>query len=102
MTTDTERRLDLTDSEWMSVISSERDGLPRCCGNISELRDVLISIAREDGRINFFTLPRLRRVLGWCFPDHDIPSDVIRKICESVEFVPSFTEHEPAPFEIEK
>lgn len=37
----------LTDAEWMSLINKERDGLPRCCANISDLRDQLIQIARD-------------------------------------------------------
>lgn len=48
----------LTDTEWMSIINRDRDGLPPCCANISQLRDTVISLAREDeprqGRLRGF------------------------------------------------
>jgi hypothetical protein len=46
-----EVRVDLTDAEWMSIIDMERDGLPACCGSISDLRDDVISLARNSGRL---------------------------------------------------
>lgn len=39
-------KIELTDEEWMSCLDQERDGLPACCGNVSELRDRLFSIVR--------------------------------------------------------
>jgi len=65
-------RLELTDTEWMSVIDANRDGLPRCCANISALRDCLISAAREGGEIHLFAIDRLRMTLGWVLKDHEI------------------------------
>lgn len=35
----------------MSIINAESDGLPRCCGNVSGLRDAVINFARA-GEIN--------------------------------------------------
>ena len=37
----------LSDTEWMALINKEREGLPICCSNISELRDQIIQIARD-------------------------------------------------------
>lgn len=77
-------RLDLTDTEWMSIINRERDGLPPCCANISALRDVLVAIASDDGDVGFFHANRLVASLGWCFPSHDIPSDVMQKVIDQL------------------
>lgn len=78
--------LELTDEEWMSIIARERDGLPACCGNVSALRDVLISVARDDGEVSFIHRTRLAQALTWCFPSHDVPSDAIQKVLDQVGF----------------
>lgn len=36
--------IELSDSEWMSLIMSDRDGLPACCGNVGALRDTITSL----------------------------------------------------------
>ena len=46
-----EAKVSLTDEEWMSLIDADRGGLERCCGNISNLSDVVIQIARDGGLI---------------------------------------------------
>jgi hypothetical protein len=70
-----EIKIELSDSEWMSLIDGDRPGgLERCCANISELRDVLISTAREGGRVHMFQVERLRMTLGWVIDGHDIDS----------------------------
>ena len=40
----------LTDAEWLDAMYTDGDALPMCCAVISELRDDLISIVRNDGR----------------------------------------------------
>lgn len=66
-------RIELTDSEWMSLIDGEReDGLQRCCANISDLRDCLIGVARAGGEVHTFEVERLRMTLGWVLDGHDI------------------------------
>jgi hypothetical protein len=66
-------KIELTDSEWMSLIDGEReDGLQRCCANISALRDCLIGLARDGGRVNPFTIGRLQMTLGWVIDGHEI------------------------------
>lgn len=53
--------VDLTDSEWMSLIDGTRPGgLQKCCANISELRDRIIEIARDGGRYHLHSLFFLR------------------------------------------
>jgi len=56
----------------MSLIDGERDGLPRCCANVSALRDCLISVARDGGRVNPFSIGRLEMTLGWVLDGHEI------------------------------
>ena len=95
------QRIELTDSEWMSIIDAEGEGLMRCCGNISELRDVLIQVARNGRTTNFITEQRLQITLGWCYPEHDVPSDAIRKVMEQVGFeVPDVAAHDPQSIEL--
>ena len=92
------KRLELTDSEWMSIIDGERDGLPMCCANISELRDSLISAARSGGETGFFT--RLPMYLDWCFPEHDI-TPVMQKVIDQMDWNPTGTEgHEKQRMEL--
>ncbi len=91
-------QIDLTDEEWMSIISQARDGLPVCCANISELRDELISAARMNGEVVFYKSGRLISVMGWCFPDHDIPP-TIAKVAEQIGWTPEYKEHESSGVE---
>lgn len=44
-------RIELADAEWMSIIARDRGGLDACCESISDLRDAVIALAREDGEI---------------------------------------------------
>lgn len=75
-------KITLTDTEWMDLIDGDRDGLPRCCANISALRDTLIQTARDGGRVAFFN--SLRQHLSWCFPDHDVPSVTMQKVIDQL------------------
>jgi hypothetical protein len=49
----------LTDSEWMELIDGERDGLQHCCASISELRDVIIEIARDGCEMHTYQAERV-------------------------------------------
>jgi hypothetical protein len=65
--------LDLTDTEWMSLIDGDRPGgLTACCANISALRDVIISAARAGCEVHRFELDNFRRTLGWALDGHDL------------------------------
>lgn len=80
---DFDATIDLTDSEWMSLISGERD-LQRCCANISELRDRIIEIARDGGRYHTHSLFFLRayRAAADGHDIHGIPAlNKIRDAC---------------------
>ena len=44
-------RVELTDTEWMSMIVKDRGGLEPCCGDISDLRDYVTSLARDPGEV---------------------------------------------------
>jgi len=68
-----EVKIELTDSEWMSLIDGTRD-LQRCCANISELRDCIISVVREGCVINTFAIERFKMTLGWVLDGHEIDS----------------------------
>jgi hypothetical protein len=86
-------RLELTDEEWMSIISRERDGLPPCCANLSALRSILTRIASEDGRVGFLEAQTFAAALTWSFPSHPVPSDAVQKILDQVGYVPDADEH---------
>ena len=74
-------KIELTDEEWMSVISQYRDGLPYCCANVSHLRDVLTGAARGDGEM---LIPdRLRLALIAYRGGHDM-TPVLSKIAEQM------------------
>jgi hypothetical protein len=78
----------LTDEEWMSIINKERDGLPPCCANVSNLRDEIISIARADGASFYTYHDHLKIKLGWVFPEHGEPSPAIQKIIGQIGWTP--------------
>lgn len=73
MTVTTTTKVDLTDGEWMSLLDGERDGLPRCCANVSALRDVLMQVVRGGGEVDTFTMLGLERAFGWFVEGHDLP-----------------------------
>lgn len=86
--------LNLTNDEWVQVLDGESDDsqLPKCCANVSELRDALMRVIRN-GRntpINAFDMSRLKQTLGWVCSGHDMDQyPVIKKICEQIEFDPT-------------
>lgn len=89
----------LTDTEWMQLIDAEREdsALPRCCANISALRDVVIYVARNGGVCDAFTKPELERLYGWCFPAHDVPADgALAKFAAQLELTAEVA-HSPQP-----
>jgi len=59
---DFDAKVELTDSEWMSLIDGTRDdaSLQKCCANISELRDQIITIARDGGCYHTWSTSFLR------------------------------------------
>jgi len=98
-------KIELTDEEWMSVINQERDGLPYCCANVSNVRDQLIGIARGDGDV---LIPdRLRLAMVAYVGTHDWDEEVtpvMRRVIEQMGWSreeledkygqPGFREHE--------
>lgn len=79
----------LSDEEWMSLINKEREGLPVCCANISELRDQIILIARDGTKLppwNGMAFLRAYRVArdGHDFTDATTPV-LLRLVKEVVE-----------------
>lgn len=72
-------RIDLTDSEWMSILDQERYGLPACCANISALRDDVFSIVRNGCETADWQLRNLAHHFYWCFPSHE-PAFVMTKL----------------------
>lgn len=59
----------------MELLDGERDGLARCCANLSALRDVLMQIVRDGCEVNAFTRVQLERTFGWYLEGHDLPPD---------------------------
>lgn len=78
----------LTDEEWMSLINGDRDGLPRCCANVSALRDDLIALARNSGRLDLFAKSSIAMHLTWVFPEHDVPSVAMQKVLDHFDITP--------------
>ncbi|RLD04109.1 MAG: hypothetical protein DRI65_11365 [Chloroflexota bacterium] len=74
----------LTDTEWMSIIDRNRDGLPICCANVSELRDIITRVAQDGGRLNGLSEPRLREHIEAVEDAHDF-SPVMLKVCKQLE-----------------
>ena len=89
----------LTDGEWIRLIDGECDDseLSKCCANISELRDTLVSIVR-DGRNNpiyNWKLKELMKHLKWVHDGHEFTNmPVLRKICQQIGFDPKTAKHE--------
>ena len=80
MTEYKEERVELTDTEWMDLIDGDRDGLPRCCANVSALRDDIIRLARDGGIVNSLYVSMLRTHATWVFPAHGNPSPTLQKL----------------------
>ncbi len=81
----------------MSIINADADGLPRCCGNISALRDAVITLARDGGALNFLTRQRLLMTWGWCQNhDDEISKGPVAKLISQIKL----TEEEKRTFEI--
>jgi hypothetical protein len=68
-----EIKIDLTAEEWISILDPDADGLPRCCGNVSALRDCYYSMMR-DGRalMTWYTVHYLR-AYSHADEAHDLP-----------------------------
>jgi hypothetical protein len=90
-----EIKVELADSEWMSLIDGERPGgLSKCCPNISNLRDQIILLARDGGVFNLFTIEEFRRALGWVADGHDINGiPALMKLVDQLRL--GSTPHEP-------
>jgi len=80
----------LTDSEWVSLINKERGGLPECCGNISELRDRVIALAREGGLLPAWDSMMLLRAYRVARDGHDFTEEehpallkLVREVAEA-------------------
>lgn len=85
-TNQTHQLTSLTDTEWMQLIDQTADGLPYCCGNISALRDTIISIARF-GReyTDFIHRDEFVRHYQWVVGSHErlpIVEKLFAEICE--------------------
>lgn len=83
----------LTDSEWMSLINKERDGLPECCANISELRDQIIQIIRDGGKLAPWNGMQFLRAYRVCRDGHDLNDEttpvlmkLVREVAESMDY----------------
>lgn len=80
---DIDIKITLTDEEWVSILDPDADGLPRCCGNVSALRDSYYMIMR-DGRalMQWYVLSYLK-TYSHADEAHDIPP-IPKKIHEQV------------------
>ena len=81
----------LTDQEWMSLINKEREGLPPCCGNISELRDQIITIAREGAQHAAWNATQFLRAYRVARDGHNLEQlpalmKLVREVAESMGY----------------
>jgi hypothetical protein len=83
----------LTDTEWMSLIDKEREGLQACCANISELRDQIITIAREGAMLAPWNGLAFLRAYRVCRDGHEISDEthptlmkLVREVAESMDY----------------
>lgn len=81
--------LDLTDAEWLSLIDGDPDEeseLGVCCGDVSNLRDVIIQIVREGRRnVSFGLKPQLIDKLNDFCATHDM-TPTLKKLADQVGF----------------
>lgn len=99
----------LTPEEWVSLINGEADGLPRCCANISALREEVIGLLRDDGLLGYsdFQARRFLHAYVVAASSHDLvdlSSGAIEKLREAVEeasglSILDFTHSTDDPFE---
>lgn len=68
-------RIPWNGKQWMSVLNKEGPWLPMCCGNISAIRDHLISTLREDGWLDMSGLSEVIELLN----SHDGFDDWFKK-----------------------
>ena len=61
----------LTDTEWISLIDIDREGLPECCPNIANLRDEVIMVARYGGDLPPWNAVLLLRAFRVAVDGHD-------------------------------
>ncbi len=87
------KKSELTDNEWMSLINTHGEGLPPCCGNISSLRDEIISMARDGCTLapwNGVQILRAYRVAcdGHTFTEDAFPAllKLLREVAESMGY----------------
>jgi len=85
----------------MQLIDGERDdsSLPKCCANVSALRDTFIAIARNGGEVDFLNQEFLNQRMRWVFPEHGVADGVLAKVvCQlGIKLAP---EHEPQGVEL--
>lgn len=84
--------IQLTDSEWMSIIDQEdENGLPYCCANVSSLRDVVIDMARTRGRhLNSLDIHRFFRAFYNAQQCIDSQANVYKIHCQLLEKDPTY------------
>lgn len=95
--------LNLTDSEWIRLLDGDSDDseLPRCCANISALRDELMIHVRE-GRnrpIPDYRLRDLKQKIKWAMDGHDFPKRKFPVLNKIIDAVGPLEEHKPQDFE---
>jgi hypothetical protein len=80
-------RINLTAKEWMSLINKEGKNLQICCGNISAFRDIIISMARENGEVSPWDELDFFQRYGDALSSHPEMADnaVIQKLVSQVE-----------------
>lgn len=68
-------KIELSDFEWMELLDGEREGLARCCANVSALRDAIMQVVRGGCEVNVFDRSQLERTFGWFLEGHDLVPD---------------------------
>ena len=76
--------INLYDEQWMSILDQTRDGLPACCGNLSELRDRIFSIVRNGCEVSEWEYTFLARAFWNAQCSHDLPNLTVWKVHEQM------------------
>lgn len=77
-------KIELTNDEWISVLDAEEEGLPRCCANISALRDTLFQIVRDGRECGPFIERQFLRTYYWCLDHDESGFPIVKKIFDQV------------------
>ncbi len=81
-------KIDFTDAEWVDLLNAEGEFLPRCCADISSIRDNLSYALRDNRMISVKKLFECKELIighGCNQPDEHHPLQKLLKLCETIK-----------------